>query len=110
MTLPGGFAASVARFPDKPAAVLGDEALSFAALDAAAAALAARLAAAGVAHGDRVAVLVDHGGDTAAAFWACWRLGAVAVPLNGRLGDEPLAHIIESCEPSVVLRCGRFRD
>ena len=72
--------------PGCPAIVAEGRALTYAALsqrvDAAAAALAAR----GVGEGDRVALALPAGADFAVTLHACWRIGAAAMPVDGRLG------------------------
>ena len=55
-------------------------------------ALAADLAARGVARGDRVALVLPQGVATAAAHMAVYRLGAIAVPLAMLFGPEALAY------------------
>lgn len=69
---------------------------------------ATRLAAAlrerfGVEHGDRVAFLARNSTDHFEAMFACWKLGAIFVPLNWRLSVFEMAAILEHCEPRVVL-------
>ncbi|MFJ9442583.1 amino acid adenylation domain-containing protein [Kitasatospora sp. NPDC101235] len=62
--------------------------LSYAALECATAALAARLRAAGVGAEDRVLVLLPRGVWLPVAYLAAWRAGAVPVPVNP---DDPPA-------------------
>jgi O-succinylbenzoic acid--CoA ligase len=66
-------------------------ALSYAALDAAASAGARDLAARGVRPGDRVALALPPGEDFAVALHAAWRAGAAVVPLDLKAPDPPLA-------------------
>ncbi len=76
----------------------GGRTLSYAELDAAAAAAARRLAALGVGPGDRIATTLPPGVDFAALLHALPRLGAVFVPLNTRdpqLGVEVKAVLEE---------------
>ena len=54
--------------------------------------LANALAAAGVGHGDRVAVLLGQGVETGLAHLAAYKLGAVALPLFTLFGEEALAY------------------
>jgi O-succinylbenzoic acid--CoA ligase len=73
--------------PDRPAVIAGGRAATYRELDAAAARVARRLAAAGVGAGDRVATTLPPGHDFAELLHALPRLGAVLVPLNTRLTD-----------------------
>jgi len=71
---------------DRPALVDSAGTLTYAQLDARAAAAAGALAAAGVAEGDRVGLALPAGRGFVEALHGCWRLGAVVVPLDLRLG------------------------
>ena len=57
----------------------------------------------GVEHGDRVAFLAHNSSDHFEAMFACWKLGAIFVPLNWRLSAHEMAAILDHCEPRVVL-------
>jgi fatty-acyl-CoA synthase len=62
----------------------------------------------GVEHGDRVAFLAQNGTDHFETMFACWKLGAIFVPLNWRLTPHELAAILEHCEPRVALHDAEF--
>lgn len=76
---------------------------TYAALHADALAWAASLQAAGVAHGDRVAVLAYNRGETLALLFACAELGAILLPLNWRLTAPELLWQLGDAEPKVVI-------
>ncbi len=57
---------------------------------------ATALAAKGVQHGDRVAVLVPPGVDLLAVVYACWRVGAVTVVADRGLGLRGLGAAVRS--------------
>jgi fatty-acyl-CoA synthase len=57
----------------------------------------------GVEHGDRVGFLAENGTDHFETMFACWKLGAIFVPLNWRLTVHEMAAILDHCEPRVVL-------
>jgi len=57
----------------------------------------------GVEPGDRVAIVSDNRVETPLAIWACWWMGAVAVPLSWRLSEEELRYCIDDCGAGVVL-------
>jgi len=78
---------AAARRPDHPALIAGHETLTWAALAERAGAVSAALAAQGVGEGDRVAIALPAGIDFVATLHGCLRLGAVAVPIDLRLGE-----------------------
>ena len=65
--------------------------------------LATLLTQHGVKRGHRVAIASHNHPDTILAYFACWYLGACAVPLNMTEDDQRIAYILEECRPTVVL-------
>ncbi|WP_208029004.1 class I adenylate-forming enzyme family protein [Rhabdothermincola sediminis] len=65
--------------------------------------LAGGLRARGVRRGDRVAWQLPNDDRVIALYRACWRLGAVAVPLHHRVGPAELAGVLAEVGPAVVL-------
>ena len=63
----------------------------------------AGLRARGVAAGDRVALLLPDGLAWAATFLGALRVGAVAIPLNTRLGAPELAALLVDCAAAIVV-------
>ncbi len=57
----------------------------------------------GVGPGDRVAFVAHKGPDQLRAFYACWRLGAIAVPVCEGLGDREMAFVFADADPKIVL-------
>jgi acyl-CoA synthetase (AMP-forming)/AMP-acid ligase II len=80
------------RFGSKTFIVYEAERVSFEAFHRAAAALAHRLAAAGIGKGDRVAILMSNRPEWAIAFMAAVALGAIATALNAWWTGEELAY------------------
>ena len=99
------WAALVARENDDTNAVWvgGGESLSFAALAQRVADLAVWLRTAGVAPGDRVALLAPAPSDFLAAAYACWVIGAVTVVVDRGLGLKGLGRALRSAEPRWLL-------
>lgn len=64
---------------------------------------AAALAHHGVNPGDRVAVLVPPGIDLAAIVYGCWRLGAVAVLVDGALSPPQMTAALKSANPKYLI-------
>ena len=76
---------------DLQAVVTADGAVTYRELDDASAAVAARLAGAGVVKGDRVALLAPNGIEWATVALAVLRMGAVLVPLSTLLRPRRVA-------------------
>lgn len=83
--------------PDKTLVACGQERRTYRQAADLAAGLAAALADAGVADGDRVAFLVPNRMERIDLFFACARLGAVQVPLNTFLKGEFLRYQLADC-------------
>src|SRR2546421_3995328 len=67
------------------------------------AALARGLAALGVQHGDRVAVLMLNCHRYLELYYACARMGAVIVPLNIRLARPEIVFILNDSESKILV-------
>jgi long-chain acyl-CoA synthetase len=89
--------------PDEIVLVAGDTRLSAAGLLREAERLAASLASRGVQPGDRVAIHMYNIAEAAIAYLACFRLGAIAAPLNTRFKTEELSHWMERLTPAIYL-------
>ena len=61
------------------------------------------LASLGVAHGDRVATVLANSLELLATYWACAKLGAVAVPLSPLLTATGLAALLADASPRVIV-------
>ncbi|MFL5818869.1 MAG: class I adenylate-forming enzyme family protein [Conexibacter sp.] len=94
---------AAATAPGEEALVAGERRVTFAELDAAASALAARLHARGIARGDRVAVLLPNGVEAAVAIYGTLRAGAAFVPLNPTIKADKLAYVLRDCEAVAVI-------
>src|SRR5579859_2785114 len=64
----------------------------------------------GVAAGDRVAVYSHNDTNIFEVQFACWRLGAVFVPLNWRLTIPELDFIVGDCRPKAMLHQAEFGE
>lgn len=96
------------RFPEAIGLVWGDAAWTWREIDARVDALAAGLAAAGVAKGDRVLVQSRNSNRMFESMFACFRLGAVWVPANFRLTPPEIAYIAASSGAVAMLRQDAF--
>ena len=75
----------------------GHRRVSFAELEAQASATARGLAARGIRSGDRVAITLEQGVDALAVHLACFKLGAVSVPIASLYGTEGLSYRLGDC-------------
>src|SRR5215470_5086491 len=66
--------------------------------------------ACGVALGARVALLAHNSTDAFELQFACFRLGAIFVPLNWRLARPELDTIVADCTPTVIVHDEEFAD
>ncbi|MES2443313.1 MAG: AMP-binding protein [Pseudomonadota bacterium] len=97
-------AAAAKRAGDRPLLVEGGRTLlRYAELDAAIAAYAAALAAAGARPGDRLVIQVEKSPANILLYLAALRAGLVYVPLNTAYTADELAYFIADAEPSVVV-------
>ncbi|HZJ52452.1 MAG TPA: acyl-CoA synthetase [Actinomycetota bacterium] len=67
------------------------------------------LADVGVERGDRVAVMLPSVPETAAAFIAAFKLGAVLLSLSQLYGDDGIAHRLSDSEAKVLITDGKNR-
>jgi acyl-CoA synthetase (AMP-forming)/AMP-acid ligase II len=82
------------RVADKTALVDGDQTWTYAAFDAMTWRAAGGLVAAGVRHGDRVALHMLNRIELAVLYFACARVGAIAVPVNTRLKPAEIDFVL----------------
>src|SRR3954454_13075514 len=61
------------------------------------------LRARGVERGDRVAVGLPPTPETAAVFFATWKLGAILLSMSVLYGDEGIAHRLRDSRPRVLV-------
>jgi acyl-CoA synthetase (AMP-forming)/AMP-acid ligase II len=65
--------------------------------------LAAVLRHAGLQPGQAVGVSLANGPDVVAALFGVWFAGGVYIPLNPRLSDDEVAHVLASDRPAVIV-------
>ncbi|MFG3660988.1 amino acid adenylation domain-containing protein [Streptomyces sp. NPDC047706] len=102
-TLAEAFAAQAARTPDATAVVHEDERLTYAELDARAAALAARLRGRGAAPGTFVAVAVPRSVELMVALVAVLKSGAAYLPVDLDYPADRVAHMLADSGATTVL-------
>lgn len=77
--------------------------LRYSCLRGASEAVSSQLAAAGVAPGDRVAIIAENCAEAVVALFGASRAGAWAVPVNARLTAPEIDRIIDHARPRAVL-------
>ena len=85
---------SAAQNPRKSALVCGDQAISYESLNRSTDALARWLLGQGLEPGDRVAIHWQNAVDTVNLYFACFKAGLIAVPVNNRLKAPEIAYIL----------------
>jgi long-chain acyl-CoA synthetase len=87
---------SAARFPTKPALVCNERVVSYQELDQATDALALWLQQQDdVETGDRIAIHWSNSIETVMLYYACFKAGLIAVPVNNRLKAPEIAYILQ---------------
>ena len=89
--------------PDQVAVIQGDTEWTYAGLEARTNRLANALRDLGVGPGTRVALMFGNDVRFLEALFAPMRLGAVAVPLNTRMGDDALGYVVDDAEATVMI-------
>ncbi|GAA4878971.1 class I adenylate-forming enzyme family protein [Actinomycetospora straminea] len=103
LTVPAAIEAHAATRPDAEAVVGPEGRVTWAELDDRTARLAAFLDDAGIAHGDRVGILLPNGLRWIVAAAAALRIGAVVVPLNTWYRADELRHVLGSSQVRMVV-------
>src|SRR6476469_4997491 len=98
------------RHGARPGFVWGDRSWTWREIDAQVSALAAALAARGIAKGDRILVHSKNGDEMFFSMFAAFRLGAVWVPTNFRLMPDEVAYLAQASGARAFLRHGDFPE
>ena len=85
---------SAARTPHKPAVICGEQVVSYQALNQSTEALAHTLLSKGLERGDRVALHWCNSIDLVKLYFACFKAGLIAVPVNNRMKAPEIAHVL----------------
>jgi fatty-acyl-CoA synthase len=99
-----------AAAPDAPALIDRDRLLAYAAFAGESARLAAGLASLGIRAGDRVALWLPNLPAWLATFFACGRLGAIAVSVNTRYRSHEVADIVGRTGCKAIVFWPGFRN
>ncbi|MCL7416290.1 MAG: AMP-binding protein [Halalkalicoccus sp.] len=101
--------------PDRPALLQAfpdgrRETYSFRDLDRLSNRLANALEARGIGRGDRVGVVVPQKPENALTHLACWKLGAISLPLSVLFGPEALGHRLRDSGAKAVVADASVRE
>jgi acyl-CoA synthetase (AMP-forming)/AMP-acid ligase II len=96
------FANSARAAASKPAAMVGDEVLTYGELDRRANQVGRTLRAQGIGHGDRVVVWSATSLDTLPLFVAVAKLGAVFAPIGAMLNADEAADMLVTAKPALL--------
>lgn len=91
------------KFPLKAALIFEDETYTYADLLSRTQNLATSLLERGINPGDRVAFLLPNSLEIVVCYYACFKIGAIAVPLNIRFGAEMLRYVINHSGARVLI-------
>lgn len=101
--------ASTAPNPNATALIYRGRSIGFAALEAESARVASGLRELGVARGDRVAIWMPNTPAWFACFFACCRIGAIALATNTRFRSAEMEDILGRSEAKVLVYWPAFR-
>ncbi len=110
LTIPSALSARLAADPDGPYLDFEGIAMSAAEMAASADACAGHLVDRGIAHGDRVATLLENCPEQVVSLFACARLGAIQVPVNTAYKGEFLRHVLVDSGARVLIIHADFAD
>jgi long-chain acyl-CoA synthetase len=99
---------TAARYPDRPATVFFGRATTYRQLAVAVDRLAGGLRALGLAPADRVALFMPNCPQLVASFYAVWRAGCVAVPVNPRATGPELTRQLTDAGASAAIVLDRL--
>src|SRR5882724_787910 len=104
------FREAVARAPDRDALVLGEERISYRALDAVVEAVAGNLAQHRLRKGDRLALLLGNCFEFVFAVLAAARIGVIVVPMSIRQRKPETEYILTQCEAAGLIYQGNLAE
>ena len=97
------FAAALARRPDAEALVVGESRWTYAEAAVRIAAMATGLAARDIRAGDRIVLLLSNRPEFYFAWFACQRLGAIAVPVSTREQQAGVDYVLGQCGAAAII-------
>jgi long-chain acyl-CoA synthetase len=99
---------AAACHPSRTALTFEERSISYAQLNQRVNALAQGLTTLGLSAGDRVVLRLRNCPEFIETFFACWKLGLVAVPVNSRLTSAEVAFHAEDCAAAAMVHGPEF--
>ena len=84
--------------PEKPALIFGEQTWTYAEVDTLTDRLATKLLAQGLKPGDRVALHMSNCPELVFSYYGCFKVGAIAVPINPRMGPSEIEYFLQHSE------------
>jgi len=103
MNLGNLLSASAARNPRKTACILGNESISYEQLDRSTTSLARWFLQQGWKPGDRIAIHWPNSIETVTLFFACFKAGMIAVPVNVWMKAPEVAHVLQHSKAAMYV-------
>lgn len=94
---------SAEKFPDKIALIIEQQSYTYKKLHEMAQNLAVSFVATGVSKGDCVAFLLPNGIEIILCYYACFMIGAIAVPVNIQFNNEFIHYALEQSKPHIFI-------
>jgi acyl-CoA synthetase (AMP-forming)/AMP-acid ligase II len=95
---------------NRPAIQYGDQRLTYTEFNQRVGRLAQALRTLGVQPGDRVAIVQRNGPALFETIFACFRINAIAVPINVRLHPGEVAFISQDCRAKVLIATSEYAE
>src|SRR6266404_426806 len=104
-TIPELLTWRVEATPDEPFLISEADGrrFTYAEFDAAVNRAATMLSSHGIRKGDAISLLLPNSAEYVVAYFACWRLGAVAGPINSLLKAQEISYVISNSEAKALL-------
>ncbi len=103
MNLGNLLSASAARNPRKTACIIENESISYEDLDRSTTSLARWLLQQGCNPGDRIAIHWPNSIETVTLFFACFKAGIIAVPVNVRMKPPEVAYVLQHSKAAMCV-------
>lgn len=90
------------RYPDKKALIMDERSLTWDEFNRLVNRIAHGLGSLGLRPGDRVAVWSHNCIEFIPIFFAVWKCGSIAIPLNFRFKADEAAYVLNNCQPRIL--------
>ncbi|MEM9508792.1 MAG: long-chain-fatty-acid--CoA ligase [Cyanobacteria bacterium P01_E01_bin.35] len=91
------------HFPEQTAIIFGDRKYSYREFDDITDKIAVSLIQSGIHQGDRIALHLANCPEIVFCYYACFKIGAIAVPINARLKAPEIEYILSHCQAKICI-------